>query len=152
MPIAQQLGVTKGSFYWHFRNPDDYQSALLEEWEQGYTDQIISHVENAGGKPYDKLRNLMTVTAGADARLARAIRSWAITNPAVRAAQQRVDSKRLAYVAGLLRALGWPKRDAATLSRWTYCALIGHFNLEGPPISAAQIDLLMATLRPKQAS
>jgi AcrR family transcriptional regulator len=149
MSIAQQLGVTKGSFYWHFENLDAYQSALLEEWEQRHTQQIIHYVEGKGGDALTKVRNLMSVTVSADARLAQAIRSWANTNPKVKKALARVDQARLAYLVDLLSALGWPTDKAETLARWAYCALIGHFSLQGPPIVAEQIELILETLTPR---
>lgn len=152
MSIAQQLGVTKGSFYWHFQNLDDYQSALLDEWEQRHTQQIIHYVEGKGGDALTKLRNLMSVTVSADARLAQAIRSWANTNPKVKSALGRVDQTRLGYLVGLLRAFGWTDDKAETLARWAYCALIGHFSLQGPPIIAEQIELILQTLTPKSVN
>jgi AcrR family transcriptional regulator len=151
MPIAQQLGVTKGSFYWHFGNLDEYQLALLEEWEQRHTQQIIQYVDSQGGDALTKLRNLMTVTVNADARLAKAVRSWADTNPLAHAAQSRVDHDRLVYLHSLLTQLGWADDKAQTFSRWMYCALIGHFSLQGPPILAEQIEFVLETLMPKPA-
>ena len=62
MTIAQQLGVTKGSFYWHFDDQAEYLAALLQEWEQSRTQLIIEHVEERGGTPVTKLRNLLTLT------------------------------------------------------------------------------------------
>jgi AcrR family transcriptional regulator len=152
MPIAQQLGVTKGSFYWHFGNLDEYQLALLEEWEQRHTQQIIQYVDSQGGDAFTKLRNLMTVTVNADARLAKAIRSWADTSPQAQAAQSRVDHDRLVYLHSLLTQLGWADDKAQTFARWMYCALIGHFSLQGPPILAEQIGFVLETLTPEPAA
>jgi AcrR family transcriptional regulator len=149
MPIAQQLGVTKGSFYWHYRNLEDYQSALLEEWEQRHTRQVIHHVEDKGGEAVDKLRNLVSISFSADARLAQAIRRWAITNPQAREAQARVDHDRLAYLVSLLRPLGWPQAKAEFLARWLYGALIGYFSLQGPAVGTMQLDLIMNMLTPQ---
>lgn len=151
MSIAQQLGVTKGSFYWHFRNHEEYQAALLEEWEQGHTYQIIRRVEEAGGDARSKLHNLFNITVNADTRLAQAIRTWAITNSAVRQAQERVDRDRLAYLVALLLPLGWKPEQAETLARWMYCALIGNFSMHGPRISPEQIELLLQIMTPPTA-
>ncbi len=149
MPIAQKLGVTKGSFYWHFRNHEQYQKALLEEWEQGHTHQIIRHVEAVGGDPMSKLRNLFHITTGADARLAQAIRNWSHSNPKVREAQERVDRDRIAYVAALLRPLGWSEEKAKALARWLYCGLIGHFSMGGPRITAEEAEVILEAVTPR---
>jgi AcrR family transcriptional regulator len=149
MSIAEQLGVTKGSFYWHFRNLDEFQLSLLEEWEQRHTQQIIQYVEKKGGDSSTKLHNLMNATVGADARLALAIRSWANTHAVAREAQDRVDHDRVVYLTRLLTPLGWSVGEAQTLARWMYCALIGHFNLQGKPLISKQIDLILDIVKPK---
>jgi AcrR family transcriptional regulator len=151
MLIAEQLGVTKGSFYWHFKNLEEYQLAVLEEWEQSHTQEIIECVEHAGGDAQTKLRNLFAGTISADFSLSRAIRSWSLTHPGVREVQQRVDQKRIDYVAKLLRGIGWSKEDAATLGRWGYCAFIGHATLNGPPVTEKQLNLILKTMLPKNA-
>jgi AcrR family transcriptional regulator len=152
MSIARQMGVTKGSFYWHFRNHEEFQSALLAEWEQRHTKKVIVDVEEKGGDSLMKLRNLMTMTVGSDPRLAQAIRTWAITSAMVNEAQVRVDQDRVNYLVTLLGPLGWPNDKAQTLARWMYCALIGHFHLQGPPIGAEHIELILAILIPKKNS
>ena len=144
--IAQQLGVTKGSFYWHFQNQGEYLTALLQEWERSRTQLIIEHVEQLASTPADKLRRLLMLTLSADPRMMLAVRSWARSDALASQAIVRVDKKRLAYVAGLIEALGWPLEDAATLARWNYCALIGHFNLQGKALSEAQLDVILGVL------
>ena len=144
--VAQQLGVTKGSFYWHFKDQSEYLSALLQEWERSRTQLIIEHVEQLANTPADKLRRLLMLTVSADPRMMLAVRAWARSDAQVSKAIQRVDKKRLAYVAQLIEAMGWPRDDAATLARWNYCALIGHFNLHGKALSEAQLDLILGVL------
>lgn len=149
MLIAEKLGVTKGSFYWHFKSLEQYQLAVLEQWEQSHTEQIIDYVEQAGGEPPAKLFNLFARTISSDFSLSRAIRSWSLANVSVRDVQARVDQKRVDYAAKLLRAIGWSKEESLTLGRWGYCALIGYAALEGPPLTEKQIKLILNTLIPK---
>ena len=146
MAIAETLGVTKGSFYWHFRDHPEYLAALLDEWERSHTQQVIDQVESAGGAPAAKLRQLLAVTLAADPSSTQAIRAWGRVDATVASAVWRVDEKRLAYTAGLLEALGWAPDQAATLASWSYAALIGHFALRGPALNDAQIDLVLSTI------
>src|SRR5687768_10572564 len=57
-PIAQHLGTTKGSFYWHFKNRDALVEAALELWEQRHTDAVIEYLEQEAD-PAKRLRALV---------------------------------------------------------------------------------------------
>lgn len=150
MLIAEKLGVTKGSFYWHFKNLEEYQLAVLEHWEHSHTEQIIQYVEHAGGEAHAKLYNLLTVTVSSDFSLSRAIRSWSLANRTVQEVQARVDQKRIEYATKLLHATGWPKDEATTLGRWGYSALIGHSELPGPSFTEEQLRLILTIWLPRK--
>ena len=57
--IAQQLNVTSGSFYWHFKGLRQLQNAVLNHWELALTDQIIQHARQFEGPPAERILNLM---------------------------------------------------------------------------------------------
>lgn len=149
MPIAEQLGVTKGSFYWHFKNLEVYESALLEEWEQSHTQAAIECVDNIDGDAALKLRYWITGSLGANFMLDRAIRSWSLTNQKAREVHTRVDQKRIDYLAKLLRGSGWSKDEAMSLGQWTYWAWIGYSTLDGPAASDKQVKLILSILEPR---
>jgi AcrR family transcriptional regulator len=149
MPIAQRLGVTKGSFYWHFKNLQEFHAAILEQWEQLYTQEAIKWLDNDQSDPATKLRTWITGAAYADFRLDRAIRSWGLVNPAVREVRARVDQDRIDYLVKLLRGIGWSKENAATLGQWTYAAWVGYATLDGPFATEKQLKLILSILEPK---
>ncbi len=149
MLIAEQMGVTKGSFYWHFKDLEDFQTALLEEWERCHTQQAIEWVESIGGDAQTKLKNLFIGSASADFTLARAIRAWSLTHPKTQEIQMRVDEQRLAYLEQLLRGVGWSQNEATVLARWSYCAFIGYATLTGPNVNHEQLALVLSILVPK---
>jgi AcrR family transcriptional regulator len=146
MPIAEKLGVTKGSFYWHFKNLDEFHSALLEEWEKCHTQSVIEAVEEAGGEALQKLHRLAMKSVEANFKLGRAMRSWSLTHPGARGVVARVDKKRVDYLTNLLRETGRSKSEAEALGRWFYCMVIGYAILQGPKATPAQVSILVDTL------
>lgn len=144
MGIAQYLGVTKGSFYWHFPDLQAYKTAVLQEWERTYTQDLIMQANRLSIDARTRLCfSLKTVLAG-KSPLGSAIREWALTDEDVAQAQDRVDQDRLVYVSGLLHEMGWPRDDAARLARWIYYAIIGYFNTRGHVLTEQEIDLYLA--------
>ncbi|OEZ58598.1 TetR/AcrR family transcriptional regulator [Duganella sp. HH105] len=150
MSIAKRLGVTKGSFYWHFKNLEAYQCALLAEWERRYTQAPIEAAADGEASAYQQLRSLFCGTPAMALRLGRAMRAWAITDDRVHAVQTRVDHQRVGHVAHLLEAIGWTREESLTLGRWAYCAFIGEAALTGSPMSDAQTQLVLSVLTPRR--
>jgi AcrR family transcriptional regulator len=129
--LARVLKVTKGSFYWHFKDRPALLAALLEAWQAEATTAIIARVEAGGGDAAARLRHLLAIVVRSDGRLDMAVRDWAGYDMAVRAAQDAVDRQRLGYVEGLFRDLGFPPAAALARARFAYQALIGQFRMGG---------------------
>lgn len=131
-PLAARLGVTKGSFYWHFEDRAALHAAMLEAWATTATRDIVRRVDAHVAPPAGKLRHLIDLTAlnGRLARLETALRSWARHDAAVAAAVGTIDAERIAYVSALLVAMGIPPDRARVRARIVYLVLIGGFFAE----------------------
>lgn len=129
--LAASLKVTKGSFYWHFKNRPHLLAALLEAWQAAATGDVIATVEARGGDARQKLGHLFAIVIGADGRLDMAVRNWADQDRAARAAVEAVDRRRLDYVAGLFGDLGFASAEALARARFAYQGLIGQYRMGG---------------------
>ena len=113
VPLARSLGVTSGSFYWHFRDRRDLHSSLLSYWETWSTEQVVEHVSSAEGDPRDRLRRLMEFVVEGDlGRYDTAMRAWALQDETVARAVARSDQRRVGFVTSLFRESGFDRRQA----------------------------------------
>ena len=76
--LAERLGVTSGSFYWHFADRSDLLASLLGYWEIAKTDAIIAGWSASDRAPADRILGLMTQVVEQDtAALDQVISVWA---------------------------------------------------------------------------
>ncbi|MFO0723106.1 MAG: TetR/AcrR family transcriptional regulator [Myxococcota bacterium] len=140
-PLAAKLGVTKGSFYWHFEDRAALLAAVLEAWEQRTTRRIIELVDAEGAGPRERLLRLLALTSHPSAhRLEGAVRAWGHQDPAAKVALARVDGDRERYVSAILVEAGVPKAEAKRRTRGLYLMLIGGYTWRahgGQPIDKA---------------
>src|SRR5262249_56610372 len=93
-PLAKSLNVSRGSFYWHFRDVEAFHKDLLARWRERATADIIALAEQEAS-PNARLRVLMRIGMTGDNALERAIRSWAAQSRAASDAAASVDSTRI---------------------------------------------------------
>jgi AcrR family transcriptional regulator len=115
--LAKEMGVTKGSFYWHFKDRDDLLQRILTAWRDEATEQIIFRFESRQLAARELIRDLLTLPfRGAAAREAAAtelaIRAWARRDDAARRVLDEVDAKRLSYITQCFRALGFSATES----------------------------------------
>ncbi|MGL5079436.1 MAG: TetR/AcrR family transcriptional regulator [Waterburya sp.] len=136
-PLAKQMKVTKGSFYWHFKDRNDLLEAILAEWVEIDTNSIIERVNQLDVDPKTKLLQLFEIaiaddglTPGlADGSIENAIRAWATNDPKVAALIAQVDRQRLNYTKDLFLEIGFSEAEALVRARLAYYSLVGEFTI-----------------------
>ncbi|MGE3830704.1 MAG: TetR/AcrR family transcriptional regulator [Parvibaculaceae bacterium] len=117
--ICKAVGVTKGSFYWHFKDRDDFVHSVVQFWSDRFTDPVMARVAQTSGSALDRLRALMhTVSEGGFARYDVSIRAWAAQDPELVASMVKaVDKRRIAFVSSLFAEMGVEPQDAEMRAR-----------------------------------
>lgn len=128
-PLAKVMGVTKGSFYWHFKNREELLNALLQAWIATQTNGTIEQVEAKGGEAKTKLLYLFELAVEDDGQVENAIRAWATKDAKIAAALAEVDQRRLDYTKDLFLNIGFDPFEATVRARMVYYALVGEFTI-----------------------
>ena len=116
--LVAAVGVTKGSFYWHFRNRDHFVNELIDFWHDRYTLSVTRHFDSLDAPAEEKLRQLMEmVFVNRLSRYDLAFRAWAIAEPNLRQLVKRTDLVRLKYVKALFEGIGFDAHEADLRSR-----------------------------------
>ena len=127
--LAKRLHVTKGSFYWHFKDRRDLVDAVLDEWKDGRIDDIRKQTPARPGEEPATLRHTIEVySAGRNRKglpIELAVREWARRDARAAAVVEEVDAERLACAARLFQRLGLSRDEAQARSVLLYAYVFG---------------------------
>jgi AcrR family transcriptional regulator len=131
--LCRRLGVTKGSFYWHFTDIAQYRSALVQAWGDLRDDDRRHFCDLAGLPPRERLSKMMSALVSTRHwTLERAMREWARTDEDAAASVRAADQRVLAAVRQAFLDYGFDPEDADLRANATFAAGIGFLHLAGP--------------------
>lgn len=106
--VSKALGVTKGSFYWHFTGRSEFLKAILEHWSENYNLTVPRRAEAHGGSAQDRLRVVYELVISEDLdRYDTAFDAWAAHEPQVAGRIKAVYKVRYDYIRSLFREMGF---------------------------------------------
>lgn len=123
--LARGLGVTKGSFYWHFRDFDELRDSILDYWDARYTDVVVENRRLIDDPdPAAALWSLVVQVCkeGLD-KYELAMRSWAEHDARAEERVASVYEKRTKFIRGFFMRLGFGDLDAEVRTRSMLCYL-----------------------------
>jgi AcrR family transcriptional regulator len=120
--LARKLGISRGSFYWHFTGLDNFHARVIAHWKQAATEAIITDIERRES-PEERLDALLRHAFGRGGSLEVRMRTWAENNAEAERAVSDIDRRRREYITHLLTEAGVAPPLAVTRAQllyWTY--------------------------------
>ncbi len=129
-PLARRLGITKGSFYWHFPGRDELLTCSLARWEQ----QDRQHLKlslRAASAPAERLADFVWRTSRQTLTHRVYVALCASPeHPCIRPVLRRVTERRIKYLAAALKELGLTERAACHRANLMYSSYVGYLQLQ----------------------
>jgi AcrR family transcriptional regulator len=142
--LAEDLKITKGSFYWHFRDRGELLQALLEFWAREMTEAEFERVQAVKGGPAARLRTLAEdVLEKGMGRYDPAVRAWARVDRKVASAVAQVDRRRVKALTVLFEEGGFAPAEARTRARLFYTFLLGEPQVRAPSRDAGELKRMI---------
>lgn len=125
--LAASLGVSKGGFYWHFKDRQGLLDEMLDSWEKAMVEDVIAHIEATPAEAKAKLQQLFELASTVDFAVELALRDWARRDREVAKRLRRIDSRRMEYLRLLFGQLGADEDDVEARSMLAFSLFIGSY-------------------------
>lgn len=129
--LARKLGVTRGSFYWHFDSREELLAALLGEWRARNTGVMVEAI--ADTQTLDDgilaLFSVWTDHSRFDPQFDQAIRDWARYADDLRPVLQAEDDARVAAISGFFQRHDYVPTEAFIRARIIYFTQLSYYAL-----------------------
>lgn len=146
--LAKQLGVSRGSFYWHFADRRELLDAALARWEKENTTDLAAQIPDV--EPVEQLRAILQQVYEQPADDIEITLAAAGDDPLAAPAFARVTNARLDILRNVFVRLGLPAAEAEARAWLLYGFYLGHHQLGRNPDAVrrrpAQLDRLVDLL------
>jgi len=145
--LAGDVGVTKGSFYHHFRDRGALLEEVLEYWAREMTDAEFERIQTLRGGLAPRLVALAEdVLEKGMGRYDPAVRAWAREDRKVAAAVAQVDRRRIKALAAFFEEGGFAAAEARVRARTFYAFLLGEPQVRAPAREAGELEKMVRIL------
>jgi len=147
--LARELSVTKGSFYWHFKDRDDLLQAMLVRWEESGSKLVFDEVERVGGDAVRRLKHLSDIVIrryGDQLNLELALRDWGRKDLKIANILRQEDEKRIDYISGLFVEIYGDVKVAEAKAWLLFSLFVGEIIIAAPMKEQSRENMLWACL------
>jgi AcrR family transcriptional regulator len=125
--LAADLGVSKGGFYWHFKDRRALLDEMLDRWEKDVVEDVIVSVEGGPADPRAKLQQLFELAPSIDFAVELALRDWSRRDSEVAERLRRIDSRRMEYLRLLFGQFCADEDEVEARSMLAFSLFIGSY-------------------------
>lgn len=125
--LASSLGVSKGGFYWQFKNRRALLDEMLDSWEKAVVEDVIVRIESEPADPRAKLRQLFELAPSVDFAVELALRDWSRRDEGVAERLRRIDNRRMEYLRSLFAGFCPDEDDVEARSMLAFSLFIGSY-------------------------
>jgi AcrR family transcriptional regulator len=125
--LAAGLGVSKGGFYWHYKDRQALLDEMLDSWEKVVVEDVIASLESQPADPRAKLQQLFELAPSVDFAVELALRDWARRDGNVAERLRRIDTRRMDYLRSLFGQFCTDEDDVEARSMLVFSLFIGSY-------------------------
>lgn len=133
LPLARKLNLSRTSFYWFFKDREELLSALVAQWRDKNTGNIVRQSEAYAESLVEAMLNVFDCWIDNelfDAKFEFAIRSWGLQSPEILSEVQAADQARIDALTRMLVRFGHSEAAADVRARTTYLVQIGYISMQ----------------------
>jgi AcrR family transcriptional regulator len=143
--LARDLKVTKGSFYWHFKDREDLLKAMLVRWEKTGSEVVFNEVKRVGGDAKCRLKHMSDIIFkryGDQLNFELALREWGRKDPKIRYIIAQEDERRMDYMRGLFAEIYADPKIAEAKAWLLFSLYVGETTIAAPVKKQNREELL----------
>lgn len=128
--LAKQLGSSKTSFYWYFKNRSSFVDRIADYWYQKATKSIIAHIEAyQAAAPEQQVKQLLSImfSSNEGKDFVYHLRKLGASEPPYEQMLRQIEQQRIAYMSSLLNRCGLSTEEADKTSEFLYNYYMGWY-------------------------
>ncbi|MDR2334537.1 MAG: TetR/AcrR family transcriptional regulator [Burkholderiaceae bacterium] len=130
--LATKMKVTKGSFYWHFKDRDALIDAVVQRWLEVFSIKTMESALKGGAAADERLWQLFErVVKELSTAHSAVLRLWARNSPKLMTVLHAEHEKRMGFVSRAFRELGFDERESLLRADMYLSLLMGEYLVAG---------------------